>query len=589
MKETLPADRARARLDLPKGFGVVEGLKARSQIVWAEHCSECAYPACYSSCAFYSPRGDLHCRRFEAGIEGVVGQPAAMRVRFRKWGKLEGRGPAVLHPVSAANRMEMVDALIGDALARTPYAVGRTLGWRWNDKKSARLFQPTGIAPEALVIESFAPDGRTHPFTVSILPEGHAGGMFQATFEVGPEHRRLVVAAEKITALVDLSKPFLIQVEPVGEAAGRDVVFGLMDFMSFENGVLPASLGGAPASASPAPKAKVVVWDLDETLWHGTLAETGAAGVTPRPEAIAAIKALDARGVLQSIASKNDLKEALAALEGFGLAEYFLHPQVHWSPKSGSVAEIARRLDLGLDSFVFVDDQPFERAEVQASHPTVRVLAHTEVAAMLEHPWFDLPATPESAKRRLMYREEAERTAAFEAAPTDYLGFLRASGLTLDVRRLAEADIERTHELSQRTNQLNFTGAKLTREEVVALAAAEGAMTLRCADRFGDYGLIGFAALDLDAGRLDQFFMSCRVQRKRVEHAAFALMAEQLKARGHTEFLVTFKSTARNKAGAELLADLGFTETEGGYTRPLALPFADADIVRLAAIEARAA
>jgi predicted enzyme involved in methoxymalonyl-ACP biosynthesis len=114
-------------------------------------------------------------------------------------------------------------------------------------------------------------------------------------------------------------------------------------------------------------------------------------------------------------------------------------------------------------------------------------------------------------------------------------------------------------------------------------------MTLRCTDRFGDYGLIGFAALDLAAGRLEQFFMSCRVQRKRVEHAAFAVMAERLKERGHTEFKVTFKPTERNKAGREMLAELGFTESEGGYARSLALPFADADIVRLADQKAHAA
>ena len=208
---------------------------------------------------------------------------------------------------------------------------------------------------------------------------------------------------------------------------------------------------------------------------------------------------------------------------------------------------------------------------------------------MLEHPWFDLPVTPESGKRRAMYREEALRSAAFEAAPTDYLGFLRGSGLSLDIRALSGSDLERVHELSQRTNQLNFTGAKLTRDEVEQIASREGALTLRCADRFGDYGLIGFVALDLKAGRLEQFFMSCRVQRKRVEHAAFAEMARALLICGHSDFSVAFTPTARNKAGAEMLRELGFTEIDGGYVRPLSLPFADAEIVRLATDEARAA
>jgi HAD superfamily phosphatase (TIGR01681 family) len=143
----------------------------------------------------------------------------------------------------------------------------------------------------------------------------------------------------------------------------------------------PGSVGQAgpptPAEAAPARPAalaKVVVWDLDETLWTGTLAEVGAEGVTVRPEAEATVRALDARGVLQSVASKNDPAEALAALERFGLAEFFLHPQVGWGPKSGAVARIARALDLGLDSFVFLDDQPFERGEVTDAHPGVRAL-----------------------------------------------------------------------------------------------------------------------------------------------------------------------------------------------------------------------
>jgi FkbH-like protein len=204
------------------------------------------------------------------------------------------------------------------------------------------------------------------------------------------------------------------------------------------------------------------------------------------------------------------------------------------------------------------------------------------VDELAAHPWFDHPATPEAGRRRSLYQAEAQRTAVLEAQGGDYLGFLRASDLRLDIRALDAADVVRVHELSQRTNQLNFTGAKLSLAEVEALATpAPGyaRLTLRCADRWGDYGLIGFADLDLARGELLAFFMSCRVQRKRVEHAAFAHMAALARGAGTDVLRVRFRETERNGAAVRLLEDLGFERAGEGWARPLARPFADADVV----------
>jgi FkbH-like protein len=395
----------------------------------------------------------------------------------------------------------------------------------------------------------------------------------------------LIVPAKEIAAAIHLDQPYLVQIEPVGEAEGVDVVLGLTDFVAFTEAF------AVPAAPPPA-LAKVLVWDLDETLWTGTLAEDGPAGVTPRPAAVAAIKALDARGVLQSIASKNDPDEGLEALRRHRLADYFLYPEINWGPKSQSIARIAQRLDLSLDSFVFIDDQPFERAEVQAGQPKVRTLAHTDVVRLLDHPWFDHPATPESARRRSLYQAEAQRTVAMESVGGDYLGFLRASDLALDIRPLARRDAARVHELSQRTNQLNFTGAKLALDQIEAMTepnARRARLTLRCADRYGDYGLIGFAELDLEAGELTAFFMSCRVQRKRVEHAVFAHLAGLLRAAGRDRFRVRFCATERNAASVRLLEDLGFERTPDGWECDAGASFPDSDVVRLVCAPLQAA
>lgn len=506
-------------------------------------------------------------------------------MRFRKWGKLEGRGPAPLRPLAEADARERSDRLAQTVVAAgvLPHRVRRNLAWRWNERKGAPA--PAIAAPDAFVVEAWAADGRTHPFTLTILDADKAGDLHQSRFTVGPDYARHVVPVAQIAAHVDLSRPYLIQIEPVGEAEGRDVVFGLCDFVQFQAAAESAQPANAPTSGEKP--VKVVVWDLDETLWTGTLAEDGPAGVRVRPEAEALVRALDARGVLQSVASKNDDSLAREALAATGLLEFFLHPHVHWNPKSGSLQALAATLDLGLDSFVFIDDQPFERAEVTAAHPQIRAVPHTEVAALMNHPWFDLPVTPESRGRRAMYQAEARRTQAYTGSGADYLDFLRRSGMRIDLRPLDAADAERVYELSQRSNQLNFNGTKLSRDAVGALMAGQGgdlALTVRCADSFGDYGLIGFVVFNPADGRVRDLFMSCRVQRKRVENALFAWLAQAALRDGARTLTATWRPLERNGASRDMLTALGFDagETVDGvvpWSRPIARAFDDADIV----------
>jgi FkbH-like protein len=611
MIETLPEKPTPADVRMPaavaEAFAVfAQTIARRSQIVWGEHCSECAYPSCYAHCAFYTPRSDFNCRRFEAGMEPVDANTDLHRVRFRKWGKLEGQGPTRLFDIETAEQRSGRDGRVVATIDSmpAPHVIKRKAAWYWNLHKGAPPAPRSqagasgaGVQSpaDAFVIEVWSSDGLSHPFTVSFLNTGeHRAQMFQASFEADIGYRRLTLTVAEIARHVDLEAPYLVQIEPVGEAAGVQVVFGICDFVLVRPPAV-AVAGSAPPQQGAAKPAKVVVWDLDETLWTGVLVEDGARGVKLRPEAVAAIKMLDARGVLQSIASKNNATEALAALKAFGLDDYFLHPQIHWNPKSGSIAALARTLNLGLDSFVFIDDQPFERGEVESAHPMVRTLPHTAVGALAEHPWFDLPVTAESGQRRTLYRQEARRGEAFEAAGADYGAFLRGSEITLRVDPLTAADVERVFELSQRTNQLNFTGRKYAREQVQALLAGktgEIGLALRCSDRFGDYGLIGFAAVDRAQGLIRELFMSCRVQRKRVEHAFMAWLGGDMAMRGLEVLRVAYAPTGRNGAALEMLGELGFKpsgealtgdgETET-WVRAAAEPIPEADIVTLLA------
>ena len=122
-------------------------------------------------------------------------------------------------------------------------------------------------------------------------------------------------------------------------------------------------------SARHRGRVKCVVWDLDNTVWDGVLLEDREVRV--RPAVLSLIETLDARGILHSVASRNDRELAIAQLDAFGLTDYFLYPQISWGSKSDAIAAIARDLNIGLDAIAFVDDQPFELEEVAFAHPPV--------------------------------------------------------------------------------------------------------------------------------------------------------------------------------------------------------------------------
>jgi FkbH-like protein len=247
-------------------------------------------------------------------------------------------------------------------------------------------------------------------------------------------------------------------------------------------------------------------------------------------------------------------------------------------------------LDIGLDTLVFIDDQAFERAEVNETLEVVTVLAETEVDRLLDNPLFDVPVTKESIGRRLMYRDEEVRRATFLGTPgADYATFLRSCNITLDVRRLRKDDVDRIYELSQRTNQLNVSGTRYERDQVAEILTDQNrvGLVLRCSDRFGDYGIIGFVSVVPDRTEVEDFFMSCRVQRKRVEHALFQHLSDILEAQGAQSIRVRFRSTKRNAAALELFKDLGFelqnSDQGVGYLARRLRPIPDADIVSVTA------
>jgi FkbH-like protein len=598
MRETADIAKRSQAINLPEGvrdqfLETAGALKARSTIIWGEHCTECAFPSCYSSCAFYSPREDYHCRRFVNGIEAlkITGSSklTLSRIQFKRWGKLEGRGPAALKSAATATALEHLDRAIHVSL-KGPFSrrVVDQVVRRLNRAKNrlATSGRPLG-ADDIFLMETWHEGSRDIPFTFTIVPnDPSAGALFQHAVSVVPGYSRTIIPVKEMTQRVDLTQPFRVQIEPLVESTPA-IVFGVTDFAR------PArSLQSSKTQAEPKrPKIKCVVWDLDNVVWNGTLIEDGLEGLSINPLAVSAIVELDRRGILNSIASKNDPEPAIRALKHFGLFDYFVFPQISWKPKSDSLAQIASSLDISLDTFAFVDDQPFERGEIATLCPDVQVIADTEISAMLGLPRFDVPVTVEGTRRRQMYKVEEHRQHELSQSTLSYDEFLASSRIRLEVSPLRPETALRVYELSQRTNQLNISGRRYTRDEIDELIkVSERTYVLRCSDRFGDYGIIGFCVVSPAHTLVESFFMSCRVQRKRVENAFFTLLASETAAAGQETLRVLHRRTAKNQTAAAMLTELGFEycasdEIQGEFRRPVSKEFEHGDVVKLATVE----
>ncbi|MCC7361287.1 MAG: HAD-IIIC family phosphatase [Anaerolineales bacterium] len=304
-----------------------------------------------------------------------------------------------------------------------------------------------------------------------------------------------------------------------------------------------------PLQPVRARSIKCLVWDLDDTLWQGILLEDRQ--VSLRPGIAALIRALDERGILQSIASRNDAAQARAQLEAFGLAEYFLYPQINWNAKSASVRAIAQALNLGLDSLAFIDDQPFERDEVAAACPEVLCLDAAETASLLERPAFTPRLITEDTRRR---RRMMLSSIARDQAEADFAGppaaFLATLGMVLTIERAAESDLQRAEELTLRTNQLNTTGYTYDYAQLNALRQSPDHQLLIAGldDKYGTYGRIGLALVECRPAvwTLKLLLMSCRVMSRGVGSLLLAYILRGAQAAG-VRLRAEFIATDRNR------------------------------------------
>ena len=307
---------------------------------------------------------------------------------------------------------------------------------------------------------------------------------------------------------------------------------------------------------------KCVIWDLDETVWNGILLENEAVHLRPGIREI--FDQLDKRGILQSIASRNDYGHAMQMLRHFGIDHYFLYPQINWGTKSSSVQTILKELNIGVDSLAFVDDQPFERDEVASVMPEVLCIDACDIDLILGMPQMTPRFITEDSKyRRSMMRADELRKTAEESFDGPQEGFLCSLKMQMTIHRAKEADLQRAEELTVRTHQLNSTGYTYSYEELEELSRSDSHRLLvaELTDIYGTYGKIGLALVELNADiwTLKLMLMSCRVMSRGVGGVMLQHIIQS--AMEHNAALeAEFKTTDRNRMMYMTFKFAGFKE-----------------------------
>jgi FkbH-like protein len=334
---------------------------------------------------------------------------------------------------------------------------------------------------------------------------------------------------------------------------------------------------------------KCLVFDLDNTLWGGVIGDDGLEGLvlgegSAAGEAHRALqgyaKQLKERGVILAICSKNDPAIAEAAFRE--------HPEMllkwsdisafvaNWNDKADNLKAIAARLNIGLDSLVFVDDNPVERARIRQCLPLVAVPELPTdivyyVRCLADAGYFEAVAfTSEDRQRTEQYAANAEREALSELSGS-LEDFLQGLQMSVVFGPFGAADLVRITQLFNKTNQFNTTTRRYSAEEIAKFAAANEIMTVqfRLLDKFGDNGLVSALIIHPDPKQpdvfeIDNWVMSCRVFGRQLEYEAMNIVVEQARCRGIKALRADYIPTAKNGVIGELYQSLGFSSLNDG-------------------------
>ena len=323
---------------------------------------------------------------------------------------------------------------------------------------------------------------------------------------------------------------------------------------------------------------KTVVLDLDNTLWGGVVGDDGPENLAIGRETATGesftmfqeyLKDVKQLGVLLAVDSKNDEVNALAGLKhpsGVLRPEDFAHIEANWLSKDRNMVTIAQTLNLGLDSFVFVDDNPAERSIIRGQVPEVTALEadkpHTFIDALDHGGYFEVAnLTKDDLARNEMYRANADRQ-KLQQSFENYQDYLLSLEMRAEIRDFVPVHMQRITQLTNKTNQFNLTTKRYSDADMQQVLDREEYVKLygRLEDKFGDNGIVSITVGQIKGEQLhmDLWLMSCRVLKRDMELAMFDQIVLKCREKGVKEIVGYYYPTAKNSMVRDFYKDLGF-------------------------------
>jgi amino acid adenylation domain-containing protein/FkbH-like protein len=319
------------------------------------------------------------------------------------------------------------------------------------------------------------------------------------------------------------------------------------------------------------PQHKVIVLDCDNTLWQGVCGEVGALGVVITEEFLALQRFMltqHKQGILLCLNSKNNEQDVVDVFEQHPdmllSLDHIVAKKINWQAKSGNLIEISQELNLGLDSFIFVDDDSVQCAEVRSRLPQVNTIqlpnAIATIPQFIQRNWlFDLNKTKGmGAERSKFYQEDQQRHQ--QKKELSLAEFIDSLALNIEFQRLTSNHVSRASELSLRTNQFNLSTRRHSEEAIEKRINNDKTVDyiIHVSDRFGDYGDVGIILSELENNKviITDFMLSCRAMGRGVEHAMLKELAEFSQEQGISSIDILFVSTDKNQPAELFLHSL---------------------------------
>lgn len=519
---------------------ILEGMKY-SPTVWAEHCMECAAPLCYPTCKRFKLRKDGVCVRINNGISATE---QGVEVSYRSWAKIEA--PYNPHVISAEQYKHLVRQVYWfDGISRAFFNLAPSLKIRKffsNVNYSLRQklinrFSNRGVYPARLKLHLDVTSSEDVKMAVDIKEQYNV--VWKDVFDLRKGHQ----VTDVDLPILDITKvPLYVNIHPLDTEKEICLTFTSLEII------------GEDANMSKK-KVKCCIWDLDNTLWNGILVENDQLEL--RKDFVEFIKETDAKGIVHSISSKNDLDNAMAKLKEFGIDEYFVFPKINWKPKSQNIQRTVKQMNINADTIIFIDDNPFERSEVSSVIKGITCVDPSEILELSKGERFNVEVSSESKDRRNSYKLMEQMQTEQEEWEGDINDFLKSCELKGSISKPNDSNIERCHELLQRSNQLNASGRRLTFEELQTMvnSSDNASFVLNASDKFGEYGIVGFLNIKTsgEVPVVTDFVISCRVANRMLEPTVLNYLSGQF---GNT-LRINYKKTDRNGPMFKVIQDLG--------------------------------